>query len=309
MTSPHKPVVLCFGTLDDGDIIEYFLEYHLGCGIDAFVATDVGSTDETIRVLERYERTGILHLTRLQNPEIGDVERDWGSGMAPIAAKRFNAGTCIFADADEFWVFPNHDASAYFAAMPSDIVLFPRYNMLPSRDTRTSEVAHFSDFDLLVRRPLDWLYDVAEREAPEDLSRLFSGYAPEVLRAVLPKVAAPPEAIASVGIGFHDVVSTNPSQLRHYERAGYVTHYPVRSLEQWRRKAQHVARFIDRNPPETYGYASGHWVRFSALFKNGLIDEDFLRQVLSAHELAELLLDGTIERDDNVARWLRAIPR
>ncbi len=58
------PVVLCFGVVDEADIVRDFIEYHAGLGIERFVATDAGSTNGTLDVLGEYERSGRLHLTR-----------------------------------------------------------------------------------------------------------------------------------------------------------------------------------------------------------------------------------------------------
>jgi Glycosyl transferase family 2 len=297
-----KPIVLCFGTLDDDDVVEQFVEYHLSCGIDAFVATDVGSTDRTLDILERYEASGRLHLTRLQNPEIGDVERDWGSAMIPLATRHFGAGTCVFADADEFWVFPNMDAHAYFSSASPKIAVFPRYNVLPTRDARSGDVAHFTTFDLAVRRPLEVRYDISQRDTAEGLRHLLHGYPPEILRSVLPKVAATADAISSVCVGYHDVVSLRPDVPRLHETVGYVAHYPARSFDQWRRKAEHVARFTEKNSPDDYQYTSAHWVRLCALLKAGRIDEDFNRQILSDSEIDLRLAEGVLKRDDAIAR-------
>jgi Glycosyl transferase family 2 len=299
--------VLCFGTLDDADVIEYFIEYHIASGVDAFVATDVGSTDGTLDILSHYERLGKLLLTRLQNPEIGDVERDWSSAMARVAREHFGAGWCLFGDADEFWVFPNNDAQRYFASRRSEIVIFPRYNMVPTRDQGTGAIAHFKTFDLVVRRPLEIRYDVSRRSEPEGVQQLLVNYPPEILRVVMPKVAAPAAAIRSVDVGFHNVVSNDPGVPRHYEPAGFVAHYPARSVEQWRRKAQHVSRFTDYNSPEHYLHSSQHWVRLSAIFKRGLTDEDFYRQVLSAKEIESRILEGVLKRDNSISRHLMGL--
>ena len=56
MSSLGGPIVLCFGIVDEVDIIRDFLEYHLSLGVERFVAIDVGSTDGTVEILADYER-------------------------------------------------------------------------------------------------------------------------------------------------------------------------------------------------------------------------------------------------------------
>jgi hypothetical protein len=42
------------------DVIDANVSYHLNAGVDFIVATDIGSTDGTLEILERYERLGVL---------------------------------------------------------------------------------------------------------------------------------------------------------------------------------------------------------------------------------------------------------
>ena len=82
------------------DVIEANIAYHLGAGVDFVVATDNGSTDGTLEILERYEREGVLHLIR--EPSTDFRQGEWVTRMARLAAEQ-GAGWVINADADEFW--------------------------------------------------------------------------------------------------------------------------------------------------------------------------------------------------------------
>ena len=85
---------------NEGDVIDANIAYHLGAGVDFVVATDNGSTDGTLEILERYEREGVLHLIR--EPSTDFRQGEWVTRMARLAADR-GAGWVINADADEFW--------------------------------------------------------------------------------------------------------------------------------------------------------------------------------------------------------------
>jgi hypothetical protein len=94
-------IVMTITVRNEADIIEQNLRYHLGAGVDFIVATDHRSEDGTTEILERYERDGLLYLTR----ETGEafLQTEWVTRMARLAATRFEADWIINSDADEFW--------------------------------------------------------------------------------------------------------------------------------------------------------------------------------------------------------------
>ena len=85
---------------NEADVIDANIAYHLGAGVDLVVATDNGSTDGTLEILERYEGQGVLHL--LREPSTDFRQGEWVTRMARLAADR-GADWVINADADEFW--------------------------------------------------------------------------------------------------------------------------------------------------------------------------------------------------------------
>jgi hypothetical protein len=82
------------------DVIDANIAYHLCAGVDLVVATDNGSTDGTLEILERYEQQGALHLIR--EPSTDFRQGEWVTRMARLASDR-GADWVINADADEFW--------------------------------------------------------------------------------------------------------------------------------------------------------------------------------------------------------------
>jgi hypothetical protein len=307
MARGKRRIVLCFGVLDEADIIEYFLMHHLSIGIDAFVAIDVGSTDGTLDILREQERAGYLHLLRAHYS-------DWESTVPMIETAREQCGAewCLFGDADEFWIFPGGHARAYLDSASTGIVIFPRYNVVPSRVC--GSVPHFSDFNLIVHNPIEFFYHApvnslqnfrTRREEPDYAMMLLWKYPPEILRVIAPKVAARSDLVQTLVPGFHDIVSIPADAPRHREQVGYIAHFPTRSLEQFRRKAALVARRFEqidfRDGDPILGW---HWARLSVLYKHNFVDHEFFRQVLDEQEIGHLLVQGVLRRDSSISEAL-----
>jgi len=297
------PVVLCFGVVDEADIIADFIAYHRGIGIDAFVVADLGSTDGTLDILRRHVGKGWLHLTELADAaaEAGG-HHSWLGSLVATARERYHAEWCLLGDPDEFWVMPGDNAAAHLATAPSPIVVFPRFNIVPRRETGSDRATDFRSFDLIVRRPLQFVYDLNRCTTAAEIRELASGHPPDILRFVAPKLAARPEAIASIdGI---NVIASQPDTLRHVEQSGYIAHYQTRSLAQWREKARRVTRYADINAGKfRFGRT---WIRLAVLYRNGLIDADFAREMLAEEEIAWYLRRGVIEPEPSLAQRLAA---
>lgn len=302
MTSLGGPLVLCFGALDEADIVRDFLEYHLSLGIERFVAVDVGSTDGTLEILRRHEQTGRLRLISRHDPTAHG--ENWLGDIVKLAREAFRPSWFLFCDVDEFWVFPEGDAPAYFAVAPAPIVTFPRFNMLPSPGRVSGEAACYREFDLVVRRPLQFLYDLERIAQPGGPEWTLNAQPPDILRFVGPKITARADAFHQVKSGFHDVEPVAPTVPRAVESCGYVVHFQVRDAERFVNKARRVAEFTAENPPHKNSTTSRHWVRLAALYRHGLVRAEYARQILSPEQIAACLRDGIVERDDRIATRL-----
>ena len=71
---------------DEEDIIAANLDHHYAQGVDFVIATDNGSVDATVSILERYEREGRLHL--IHEPTDDFSQHAWVTRMARLAARR-----------------------------------------------------------------------------------------------------------------------------------------------------------------------------------------------------------------------------
>jgi Glycosyl transferase family 2 len=94
-------LVMTLVVRDESDIIDAQIAFHLHAGVDFVLASDNGSEDGTVEILERYERAGVLGLTRVGS---GPIRQDeWVTRMARTAASELGADWVLNSDADEFW--------------------------------------------------------------------------------------------------------------------------------------------------------------------------------------------------------------
>lgn len=98
-----RPVNLVMTLLvrDEADIVEANIRHHLNIGVHHIVATDNGSTDGTVEILEGFQRDGVLSL-RHDADDTFDQARIT-TEMAHLAHERFGAEWVLSNDADEFW--------------------------------------------------------------------------------------------------------------------------------------------------------------------------------------------------------------
>ena len=88
---------------DEGDILEANFRLHHALGVDQFVVTDNGSTDETPEILRRYADAGLAHVINEPGTDYKERGAEWLTRMARFASTDLDADWVIHTDADEFW--------------------------------------------------------------------------------------------------------------------------------------------------------------------------------------------------------------
>ena len=132
-------LVLTLLCRDEADILESMLRFHLAQGVDRIIATDNGSVDGSLEILQRFERRG--QLTLLQEAEQTHDQAVWVTRMARMAAA-MGADWVINSDADEFWWPQQGNLNSTLAQLPESVagLLVDRTNFLPpvrnNRDQR-----------------------------------------------------------------------------------------------------------------------------------------------------------------------------
>lgn len=257
---------------NEAELVADCLEHHLRQGVDAFLVTDHLSVDGLSDVLHEYREV----IVDLQYESDGRYRQDqWVTRMARRAVD-FHPDWILHLDADERWygldvlrhipstaawvrtgVWRNHLPLAESMAGQFNPRTMP-YFELPGRTG--SHAARFAGFG--------------------------SGSGGKILHRPLPD--------AQVGIGNHWL---------HYPPAPQIDcdgitvhHYPIRSLEQLRRKVLNGAAALDANAwmPEI----GSHWRKWRDLDQQGRLREVFQTFMLTESEIRSRLADGTLHLMD-----------
>ncbi|HEX2435452.1 MAG TPA: glycosyltransferase family 2 protein [Solirubrobacterales bacterium] len=290
-------LVMAMKVRDEDDVLEHNLRYHRAHGVDHFVVTDNGSTDGTPEILRRFESDGVL--TLIEEPATEDFRDEahwWVTRMARIAATDLDADWVVHADADEFWSPVSGTLKEAFDGIPAEygVMLAPRpefvarpdgpgrfWERMTVREARSRlrpKVAHRAEPDAVLHRGA---HDV-DVERDEGGSR-HSGRA--VMRAVKDQRAAGADPLVWAPVF--------PAR---------VLHFPLRSLDQYRRKVEVSLRggfddkahdelreaYEQRRLPELYASLAVDDAAVEAGLADGtLVEDTTVRDVLATSTPAE----------------------
>jgi Glycosyl transferase family 2 len=262
---------------DEADVIDAQLKYHLNAGVDFVIATDNLSQDGTTEILESHARDGHLHLIREDNSYLQQAE--WTTRMGRLAATDFGADWVIHSDADEFW--------------------WPRGESL--KDVLTSIPARYGIVRALLRhfvpRP-DGEPSFAER-----MTVRMSAQAPindprSLFRPNL-KVVHRADPNVTVSIGTQRLLDSSLVPLRGWYPLEFF-HFPVRSLEQCKRKYEHQLVAPGQTP-------SPYYDRVRTFLEQGRISEFYESLLVDDAALEHGLQDGSLVIDTRLRDALRAL--
>jgi hypothetical protein len=266
---------------DEADVIDSQVAFHLNAGADFVIATDNNSRDGTTEILERYERSGVLHL--IHELAEGLRQGEWVTRMARLAASDYGADWVINTDADEFWWPRGGSLKEVLAAVPEEYGVVEGFwrSFVPRPD----------DGELFAERMTARLTQHAPINDPT------SFYRPVI------KVAHRADPNVEIGRGNHTLVGSSFRTLTTWHPLE-VLHFPLRSRAQWARKIelQGVA-FTEHIARSGTGY---HMKGYGAL-QAGRIDEQYKSLVVDDDALARGLADGTLALDTRLRDALRAI--
>jgi hypothetical protein len=277
-------IVMTMLVRDEADILDAQIAFHLNAGVDFVIATDHRSQDGTTDILARYAREGHAHVLREESD--GFRQAEWVTRMARLAATDFGATWVINADADEFWWPREGPLKEILASVPC------RYGVVRCFERhfapKVDESGHFAE-RMTVR-----VTPHGPHTGPEDPFQT----AMQVIHRADPSV--------SVAQGNHDVTSGGLLTLRGWYPFE-VLHFPLRTLEQARRKFDSKQRAIRAEPAQVglHMLSAGRAIeegRFEDWYSTYLVDESALAGGLTA---GAFVLDTRLR---DALRTLAAVP-
>lgn len=216
-------LVLTLLCRDEADILESMLRFHLSQGVDRIIATDNGSVDGSLEILQRFERRG--QLTLLQEAEHTHDQAVWVTRMARMAAA-MGANWVINSDADEFW-WPQHgNLNSTLAQLPESIegLLVDRTNFLPPARNGQDQ------------RPFYQRQTLRERVSRNSLGRPLP---PKLIHRAHPGV--------EITDGNHGARVDGKPIAAIKDASIEILHVPIRSYSQLERKIRQGAEALQRN--------------------------------------------------------------
>ena len=282
-------LVMAMKVRDEGDVLDENLRYHRAQGVDQFIVTDNGSTDETPEILRRWEGERLLRL--IEEPstdEFRDQAHWWVTRMARMAATELDADWVVHADADEFWSPVSGTLKEALEGIPDEygVVLAPRpefparpdagpfWERMTVREARSRlrpKIAHRAIPDAVLHRGA---HDVdVERD---ESGALHSGRA--VMRAVKPTREATEDKLMWAPMW--------PAR---------VLHFPLRSFDQYKRKVEVTLAggFDDKAHDE-----------LRIAYEDGRLPDLYAKLVEDDASVEEGLREGRLVEDRTVADFL-----
>ena len=274
-------LVLTLLCRDEADILESMLRFHLEQGVDRIIATDNGSVDGSLEILQRFERRGPL--TLLQEAEHTHDQAVWVTRMARMAAA-MGADWVINSDADEFWCTKENNLKKVFETIPEHVdgLSVQRSNYLPPRRT-PKQPRHRHRISTL----------------REKHSKTSEGL------PLPPKVCHRGDPHIQIGDGNHRVSSNNKTWSIAPSQDITILHYPVRSLNQFERKIRQGTEALRRNQRVGPGVGKS----WKEIYDNHLTQGDLtayydsLRP--SAEDIQDHLANGDLIRDRRLKKIVR----
>jgi Glycosyl transferase family 2 len=297
---------MAFKIRDEGDVLEHNLRFHHALGVDHFIVTDNGSTDETVDILARYSEAGLMTVIEAPNTDYREQGAQWMTDMARLAATELGADWVVHTDADEFWWPIEGSLSETLAAVHDEygVVMAPRCEFIGRPDGPGS----FAD-RLTIRETRSRYQPKVAHRADPDVVSIDRG--PHDVAAVGPSGDLT-DAIRPPGRPVHRVIrnrelgaSSWPEEDTRLVWAPWwpvrILHFPVRSSAQFRRRTQ-IAIFEGMFPDR------GRFQRLREHYEEGRFEELYRELIFDEPEVDAGLEAGRLVVDERFAHLLARCP-
>lgn len=283
-TTPAPVLFMNLLVKNEADILETYFLFHKAMGVDGFIVTDNGSTDETPGIIRKYQEMGWVKESFYDDSAIPDHQRLYHR-MILLARDRYHADWVINADADELWHHPSGSLKTELRGSAANIIVCPLVNVLPQDG---KEGKPLREWNQVVAAPV------------EDYERFnlskYSLYGPQVN-----KVMHRTKNYIKIGWGNHGVEMRVEKKTRNTQTLIY--HYQYRGLEQFSRKIKAGGEARRLNPDKNM---SVHWRYLYQIYLDGKIEEEY-KKVVGEDKTSVLKSAGVIKEDNTIPDVLRKI--
>jgi glycosyltransferase involved in cell wall biosynthesis len=274
--------------IDEVELIERAIHHLRDIGVDLIIACDLGSSDGTYEVMERYRSDDDFWLFRLTE-ESDQYDSDWIRANVALA-KSAGMDWVLFLDADEFWIPRYGSLKALPLLSEFDVLTVDRFNvplgvdgpMMPSR-----LVPECYEDLLVIAKPIEDPRAHLMRNPGDAWIRMWQD----------PKVMFRPERIISLAIGAHDAFACDLNPLRRTRPSDLiVAHLPFTTHKRFARKIDNIRRALGDNVDYDLDYdaPAWHWRRWMAMARQGRINEEFEASRFSGSVMADSRKGGTV---------------
>ena len=289
----NDKIILVTSIYDQADILEYYLEWYLDLGVNFIIAQDLGSSDGSQDVLDRFARS--RQLTWFTLPERNSLKYVSGPALATMARGLYDAEWIIQCDADEFLAPQGRDLRSILRDAKKDeftvlnVACFnmtgpplgPAQNALQTRTWR-------------IERPIT---ETHEHQLSGEIP------VPYIFMRHPPKTIVRASTFVAYGPGTHGATSA-------WGRNGEVPdlrflHYPIRGFDKFEKKIRNTTAWLEDNPhlEAEWGW---HWRRWIRLAQNGRLRQDYESQFTSPARAQELVRDGVFSKDETISNWINS---
>jgi glycosyltransferase involved in cell wall biosynthesis len=272
---------------DEAEIVEHSIAHLRSIGVDHIIAVDIGSTDGTLEILEKYQADD-FQLIRLSDRAVS-AEATAQDALALQSFKSAPADWVIILDADEFWIPASGTLKECEALDHLDVLSVQRYNVPLGPDGPLMP-------DSLVPEQYDNLLLITE-VLPEIRKRcILNPDMPWILVAEEPKPMMRPTKVFGLTAGDHDVLAGGAKLRRAKASDVFIAHVPLSTKRRFEKKVANIVALFARDGVDLFAGPEAwqndpnawHWRRWAALAREGRIAEELLRNTFDQMRIASM---------------------
>ncbi|MFC1669940.1 glycosyltransferase family 92 protein [Spirochaetota bacterium] len=264
---------------DEQDIIRENIEFHKSQGVDFFIVTDNRSTDDTSKILKKYESQGILKY--IYEEKYRD-QSPWVTQMARMAYIIYDADWIINNDADEFWWPQQGNLKETFQKIPAQYNLLraQRHNFIPVHEYTPPFFRHMVYREKISLNPIG--------------------------KPLPAKVAHRGFEQIKVAPGNHMVDGIkNP---RIFDGSIEIFHFPIRDYEQLVRKTVSIGEAYERNKTQSDSIGIARRTVYKEYRRNGNTLQNYYSQkIYDKNRINKEIESGSIVEDSQLLEYFYSI--